>query len=288
MRTVEVTGGFGFFGSHVMRAFRAAGWEVNRSGRVREGWYPDSDVVVHCAANCGGIGHNASNGYEILRGNLEIDAAVVEGCVCQEKTLIAIGSVCAYPKHCPAPFHEADLWSGYPEETNAPYGLAKRMLFELCRAARPDGLRSVMLLPTNLYGPGDSFDPERSHVVPAMIRKFVEADGPVELWGTGNATRDFLYVEDAAEAVVRAAELGDYPNPINLGTGVETGILALSEQIGMALGKTPVYHWTGDLDGQPRRVLDTSRAASVLGWKAKTGLREGLRRTVAWYRGEVL
>ncbi len=205
------------------------------------------------------------------------------------KKLVLVGSVCSYPKYCPTPFQESDLWNGYPEETNAPYGIAKRALFELAGAYhRQYGLNVACLLPANLYGPGDSFDEAKSHVIPAIIRKFVDAqesDAPnVTLWGTGQASRDFLYVEDCAQAITRAAERLETPEPVNIGTGREVRIAELAETVAQAVGYQGEIVWdTSRPDGQPRRVLDISRARAQLDFEAGTSLAEGLRKTVDWY-----
>ena len=203
---------------------------------------------------------------------------------------VAVGTICAYPKLTPVPFREEQLWDGYPEETNAPYGLAKKMLLVQSQAYRAQyGFNSIYLLPVNLYGPRDSFDPGNSHVIPALIRKLVEAvergDDAVEVWGTGRATREFLYVDDAAEGIVRATELYDGPEPVNLGAGFEISIRDLAERIARLTGFTGRLVWNASQpDGQPRRCLDTSRAAAYFGFRATTPFEDGLRRTIDWYR----
>jgi GDP-L-fucose synthase len=204
--------------------------------------------------------------------------------------VVVLGTVCAYPKFTPVPFREADLWNGYPEETNAPYGLAKKMLLVQAQAYRQEyGLNAIYLLPVNLYGPGDNFDPETSHVIPALIRKCLEAveggQKEIVVWGTGQASREFLYVEDAAEAIVLAAEQYDDPEPVNMGSGLELSIKELVELIAELAGFKGHLVWdTTKPDGQPRRGLDTTLAAQAFGFRARTNFREGLRRTIAWYR----
>jgi GDP-L-fucose synthase len=217
-----------------------------------------------------------------------LEAARVHG---TEKTVV-LGTICAYPKFCPAPFREEDLWNGYPEETNAPYGLAKKALLVQCQAYRRQyGMNAVYLLPVNLFGPRDNFDPESSHVIPALIRKCVEAAAEgrdeIVLWGDGSPTREFLYVEDAAEGIVVAAERYDGAEPVNLGTGREIAIRDLAEKIAALTGFRGRIHWdTSKPNGQPRRCLDVSRAEREFGWRARTSLEDGLRATIEWYASE--
>jgi GDP-L-fucose synthase len=299
---VLVTGGTGFLGRHLCARLESGGGEVLGIGR-QEFRFSNSEsfanllqahrstVVVHLAAVCGGIGANQARPAEMIHDNLLMACHVVRSASeCPTlKKLVLLGSVCAYPKFCPTPFKESDLWNGYPEETNAPYGIAKRALFELAGAYhRQYGLKVACLMPANLYGPGDSFDEAKSHVIPAMIRKFVEAResgaASVTLWGTGTASRDFLYVEDCAEAITVAAERLESPEPINIGTGREVRIAELAETIAEIVGYGGKIIWDASRpDGQPRRRLDVSRAQSLLDWNASTDLAEGLRKTVQWY-----
>jgi GDP-L-fucose synthase len=248
-------------------------------------------VVIHLAALVGGIGANRAQPGSFYYENLVMGALLMEhGRRTGVEKFVAIGTICAYPKFTPVPFREEDLWSGYPEETNAPYGLAKKMLLVQSQAYRTQyGFNSIFLLPVNLYGPRDSFDPSNSHVIPALIRKFVDAvergDVEVEVWGTGRATREFLYVDDAAEGIVAATERYDGPEPVNLGAGFELSIRDLAELIARLTGFRGTLRWNASLpDGQPRRCLDTRRAAEYFGFRASTPFEEGLRRTIDWYR----
>lgn len=247
----------------------------------------DADACVHLAAYCGGIGKNQDNPSRMLNDNMRMSLNITRFCADHDIHLVALGSVCAYPEHTPVPFVEDYLWKGYPEPTNAPYGLAKRMLLEMCRAF---GCRYTYLLPANMYGPGDNFNLHTSHVVPAMIRKFIDARGiaePVRLWGDGSPTRDLLYVADAARAIAKAVEVGPLPQPINLGTGVETSMRKLAHIIGAeTLHCGPVTWDKNKPNGQQRRCLDTTRADLLLGWTATTPLREGIRKTILWYRDQ--
>jgi GDP-L-fucose synthase len=250
------------------------------------------DLIIHLAAVVGGIGANRDNPGRFFYDNLVMGAQLMEGARrAGVAKFVAIGTVCSYPKFAPIPFREEDLWNGYPEETNAPYGLAKKMLLVQSQAYREQyGFNSIFLLPVNLYGPRDNFDPRSSHVIPALIRKCVEAaeTGAPEIvvWGTGGATREFLYVADAAEAIVLAAERYDEGEPVNLGTGSEISIKDLVLLIAGQTGFTGRIAWDASKpDGQPRRMLDTDRAAKYFGFVAKTSFEEGLRRTIDWYRG---
>src|SRR5262245_8178089 len=249
------------------------------------------EVVIHLAAVVGGIGANRANPGSFYYQNLVMGALLMEQARQQGvEKFVAIGTICAYPKFTPVPFREEDLWNGYPEETNAPYGLAKKMLLVQAQASRsPYGFNAVYLLPVTLYGPRDSFDPGSSHVIPALIRKFVEAVDQgareVEVWGTGRATREFLYVDDAAEGILLATERYDGAEPVNLGAGFEISIRELAELIAETVGFQGKLAWNTSLpDGQPRRSLDTARAAALFGFRARTPFREGLQRTVEWYR----
>jgi GDP-L-fucose synthase len=302
-RTVLVTGGAGFLGTHVLRKIQAHGSPAVIVPRSREFDLRDKaaiirlfeqtrpDLVIHLAAVVGGIGANRQHPGQFFYDNAIMGLQLLEQArVFSIEKVVVLGTVCAYPKFTPVPFHEADLWNGYPEETNAPYGLAKKMLLAQAQAYRQEyGLNAIYLLPVNLYGPGDNFDPESSHVIPALIRKCLEAveggQDEVVVWGTGQASREFLYVEDAAEAIVLASEHYDEPEPVNLGSGREISIKELVELIAELTGFRGRLVWdTTKPDGQPRRCLDTSRAEQAFGFRARTDFREGLQRTIAWYQ----
>lgn len=304
-RRVMVTGGGGFLGQAVVRRLEAAGADrvfVPRSRdydlRTREGIeraLADGrpQLVIHLAAVVGGIGANRENPGRFFYENAIMGIELMERArLASVEKFVTIGTVCAYPKFTPVPFREDDLWNGYPEETNAPYGLAKRMLLVQGQAYRAQyGLNAIYLLPVNLYGPGDNFDPASSHVIPALIKKCVDAvesgADHIDVWGTGSASREFLYVDDAAEGIVLAAEKYDGPEPVNLGTGQEITIRELVGLIAEATGFTGEIRWDpSKLDGQPRRALDTTRAREAFGFAAATGFREGLAATVAWYAGQ--
>jgi GDP-L-fucose synthase len=249
------------------------------------------DMVIHLAAVVGGIGANRDNPGRFFYDNLMMGVQLIEQARLRGvPKFVAIGTVCSYPKFAPVPFREDDLWEGYPEETNAPYGLAKKMLLVQSQAYRQQyGFNSIFLLPVNLYGPGDNFDPASSNVIPALIKKCVDAvaagSDEIAVWGTGQATREFIYVEDAAEAIVLAAERYDGAEPVNVGAGQEISIRDLVELIAKLAGFTGRIVWdTSKPDGQPRRMLDTSRAPTAFGFVAKTPFREGLHRTIDWYR----
>ena len=248
------------------------------------------DLVIHLAAVVGGIGHNQKNPGKFFYDNLMMGAQLIEQSRLRGvKKFLATGTVCAYPKFTPVPFKEDDLWNGYPEETNAPYGLAKKMMLVQSQAYRDQyGFNSIFILPANLYGPGDNFDLETSHVIPALIRKCVEArrsgKGFIEVWGSGSASREFLYVEDCAEGIVRAAALYDEGDPVNLGNGREVVIKDLVELIARLAEFDGAIRWQADKpDGQPRRQLDTRRALERFGFQAQTSLEQGLRQTIDWY-----
>jgi GDP-L-fucose synthase len=301
-KRVLVTGGRGFLGSFVVERLRAAGAReivVPRSKEhdLREKsetlrLYTDSrpDIVIHLAAVVGGIGANRANPGSFFYDNAAMGINMIEAArIAGIEKFVCAGTICSYPKFTPVPFREEDFWNGYPEETNAPYGLAKKMLLVQLQAYREQyGMNGIYLTPVNLYGPRDNFDLETSHVIPALIRKCVEArrTGAAEIvaWGTGNATREFLYVEDAAEAIVLAAEKYSKPDLVNLGSGQEIAVRDLLETIRNLTGCTSTIRWDSTRpDGQPRRSLDTSRAAAEFGWRARTSLQDGLNRTIEWF-----
>ena len=301
-KRVIVTGGFGFLGSNLVPMLKAAGanvftpihrdydltWTTSCEQMFMIMRRPD--VLFHLAAIVGGIGANANRPNDFYAQNVLMNTLIVEEARRYEvKKFIGVGTVCAYPKYTPAPFVEANLWEGFPEETNAPYGVAKRGLLVHLQAARKQyGFNGIYLIPTNLFGPGDNFDPQTSHVIPALIRKIDEAQQAgapsITVWGTGSATRDFLYVEDCAHALMLAAEHYDGSEPVNLGSGKETCIAGLVEMLkGIMDYHGAVEYDAGKPDGQPRRVLNTTRAMDAFGWQATTPLLEGLARTVeAW------
>lgn len=301
MSRALVTGGGGFLGSHLVERLEQEGHDVFVARRRdfdltrfedadRMFGEAQADVVFHLAAEVGGIGANRANPGRYWYANLMMGAHVLElARVHRVAKLVVAGTVCAYPKLTAVPFKEDDLWAGYPEETNAPYGVAKKSVLVGAQAYREQyGLDAIYLLPANLYGPRDNFDLETSHVVPALIRKMSEADGEVVLWGDGSPTREFLYVEDCVEGLVLAAERYDGAEPVNLGTGVETSIREVAETIADLVGFAGEITWDTSMpNGQPRRSLDASRAQQLFGFTARTGLRDGLARTVAWYRDHV-
>src|SRR5512140_354536 len=299
---IVVTGGAGFLGSFVLEALRARGardvvvprskdYDLVQMDAVRA-LYRDTrpSLVIHLAARVGGIGANRDNPGKFFYENLMMGVQLIEvGRQVGLRKLVALGTICAYPKHCPVPFREEDLWNGYPEETNAPYGLAKKMLLVQSQAYRQQyGFNSIVLFPVNLYGPRDNFDPRSSHVIPALIRKCVEArergDRQVVVWGTGSASREFLHARDAAEGIVAATERYEKSDPVNLGAGFEIKIKDLVPLIARLCRFEGEVVWDATKpDGQPRRMLDTSRAEHEFGWKARIGFEEGLRETIAWY-----
>jgi GDP-L-fucose synthase len=301
-RRVMVTGGGGFLGRAVvdrLASTDAAGVFVPRSRDYDLRRRSEIDraiavgrpgVVIHLAAVVGGIGANRENPGRFFYDNAIMGIELIEACrQARIDKVVTIGTVCAYPKFTPVPFHEDDLWGGYPEETNAPYGLAKKMLLVQSQAYREQyGMNAIYLIPVNLYGPGDNFDPASSHVIPALIKKCVDArergDEAIEVWGTGSASREFLYVDDAAEGIVLAADRYDGGEPVNLGVGREITIKDLVELIVRLTGFSGKIHWDATKpDGQPRRALDTSRAAREFGFVAATSFEDGLRRTIEWY-----
>lgn len=302
---VVVAGGSGFLGRHVMAELRARGYANATSFRSME--YdltrePDvermfadlePEAVIHLAAVVGGIGANREHPGTFYYRNLMMGSLLMEHARrAGVKRFLSVGTICSYPKFTPIPFREENLWNGYPEETNAPYGLAKKMLLVQSQAYRQEfGFDAANVLLVNLYGPHDNFDPRTSHVIPALIRKFLEAieagHAEVTLWGTGRATREFLYVADAAAGIVTAAERLEGSDPVNLGAGFEISIRELAETIAKRTGFRGRIAWDASMpDGQPRRCLDTERATRLLGWRATTPLEEGLATTIAWYRSE--
>ena len=305
-KNVLVTGGAGFLGSALVKQLAEAGAERERIRipRSREmdlrSWdnclkaVQDTDLVIHLAARVGGIGFNRKYPARLFYDNAIMGIQLMEAArLAGVDKFVAVGTVCAYPKFTPVPFREEDLWNGYPEETNAPYGLAKKMLLVQSQAYRQEyGFNSIYLLPVNLYGPGDNFDPDSSHVIPALIKKFVKAvrDGQriVEVWGTGAASREFLYVDDAANGVLLAAERYNKPEPLNIGSGKEIRIRDLVDLIAGLIGYDGEIRWdTSKPDGQPRRYLDVSRAKREFEFVAETDFEEGLRQTIDWYMGQL-
>ena len=301
-RKIVVTGGAGFLGRFVIKQLseypnvevfvpRSKQYDLlRREEVVRLLTDTKPELVIHLAAVVGGIGHNQNNPGRFFYENLMMGTQLIEESrIRGVEKFVAIGTVCAYPKFTPVPFKEDDLWNGYPEDTNAPYGLAKKMMLVQAQAYRKQyGFNAIFLLPANLYGPGDNFDLETSHVIPALIRKCVEArrkSAPfVDAWGSGNVSREFLYVDDCAEGIVRAAALYDAPSPVNLGSGREIRISELVQTIARLTRYEGEIRWQGGKpDGQPRRWLDTTRAFAEFGFRARTSLQEGLRRTIDWY-----
>jgi GDP-L-fucose synthase len=302
-KRVIVTGGAGFLGSYVVEKLKEQGckdifvplmedYDLTKEKniiRLYQGY--SADIVIHLAAVVGGIGANRENPGKFYYDNLVMGAMLMEYAR-QFKVgkFVALGTICAYPKFTPVPFKEKALWNGYPEETNAPYGLAKKMMLVQSQAYRAQyGFNSIFLLPLNLYGPGDNFNPKSSHVIPALIRKFVEAveEGKDEVvcWGTGKPTRGFLYVEDAAEGILLATEKYNKSDPINLGTDLEISIKDLAGLIARLVGFKGKIKWDANKpDGQPRRKLDTSKAKQEFDFKSKIDFEEGLKRTIEWYK----
>lgn len=301
-RRVIVTGGAGFLGSYVLAGLEDRGckeilvphiedYDLVKGediGRMYDDMRPD--VVIHLAAVVGGIGANREHPGKFFYENLMMGVQLIEeGRQREIEKFVAIGTICSYPKFTPVPFKEEDLWNGYPEETNAPYGLAKKMLLVQSQAYREEyGFNSIFLLPVNLYGPGDNFDPASSHVIPALIKKCVDAvesgQDEIECWGTGKVSREFIYASDAAEGILLATEHYDKPGAVNIGTGFEITIKELAEKIADMTGFKGRLVWNADKpDGQPRRCLDISKAKKEFDFEAKVGFDEGLRRTIEWY-----
>ena len=302
-RRIVVTGGAGFLGGYVTKGLKKRGCtnilvpkiedydlvDINDINRMYDDMKPD--IVIHLAAVVGGIGANREHPGEFFYKNLMMGVQLIEqGRLRNIEKFVAIGTVCAYPKFTPVPFREEDIWNGYPEETNAPYGLAKKMLLVQSQSYRAEyGFNSIFLLPVNLYGPGDNFNPASSHVIPALIKKCVDAiesgADHIDCWGTGSASREFIYAADAAEGILLATEHYNGSEPVNIGAGFEITIRDLTEKIVELTGFTGEIRWdTSKPDGQPRRRLDVSKAKKYFGFEAKTGFDEGLQATIDWYR----
>lgn len=301
-KKILITGGAGFLGSHLVGKLLEKGISrenifIPRSKsldlRILKNCtnaVKDMDLVIHLAGNVGGIGYNREKPGELFYDNIIMGVQLMEEArKAGIKKFVGLGTICQYPKYAPIPFKEEDIWNGYPEETNAPYGLAKKMMLVQGQAYRQQyGFNAIHLMPVNLYGPGDNFDPESSHVIPALIKKFVDAkvkgNKVVEVWGTGRPTREFLYVDDAAEAIILAAEKYNKPEPVNIGSSFEISIKELAQLIKKLTGFSGKVVWDKTKpDGQPRRKLDTSKAEKEFRFKSKINFEEGLRRTILWY-----
>jgi len=304
-RRVTVTGGAGFLGSHLVEKIKERGcksifvplvedFDLTREDaiiRLYEEARPD--IVIHLAAKVGGIGANRENPATFFYDNLIMGTQLLHHAYLKRiEKFVAIGTICAYPKFTPVPFKEEDLWNGYPEETNAPYGLAKKMMLVQSEAYRTQyGFNAIFLLPVNLYGPRDNFDPQSSHVIPALIKKCVDAirnnEEEIEVWGDGSPTREFCYVGDTAEGILLATEKYNKSEPVNIGAGFEISIKDLAHMIAGLTGFTGKIRWdTSKPSGQPRRMLDTSKAESEFGYRAKVDFRTGLMKTIAWYEAQ--
>lgn len=302
---VLVTGGSGFLGKSVVNKLLNNNYQIKvvRSNKTNlivkdqvdqlfDSYQPDA--VIHLAATVGGIGANMANPGKFFYDNMMMGLNVIHASsIWDVKKFVMVGTVCSYPKYCSVPFKESDLWNGYPEETNAPYGISKKALYVMLDSYKKQyNLNSTVLVPCNLYGPNDNFNPSSSHVIPALIKKVVEAkhnkSPKVSCWGSGNATREFLYVDDAADAIVSSLQINTGPDPINLGGGVEISIKNLMQKIVDLIEYTGEIEWdTSKPDGQPRRLLDTTFAERALGWKAQTKFDEGLTTTITWYLNNV-
>ncbi|HEX7533822.1 MAG TPA: GDP-L-fucose synthase [Syntrophales bacterium] len=302
-KRITVTGGKGFLGTHLLKKLQDKGYrkiavadlpeynlvDLGDVNRMYEDTKPN--VVIHLAAKVGGIGFNQEHPASLFYDNIMMGVQLIhEGHLRKIDKFVALGTICAYPKFTPVPFKEDDIWNGYPEETNAPYGLAKKMMLVQSQAYRNQyGFNSIFILPVNLYGPGDNFDPRSSHVIPALIKKCVDAvfskEREIVVWGTGKATREFFYVEDAAEAIILAMEKYNKSDPVNIGAGFEISIRDLVGLIVELTGFKGEVTWDETKpDGQPRRMLDTTRAYHEFGFKAWTDFRAGLAKTIEWYR----
>ena len=304
-KRICVTGGAGFLGTHLIRRLKEHGAKeifvpqypeydlVREADIIRMIDTAKPDIIIHLAAKVGGIGANREKPGEFFYDNLMMGVQLIhQSWLKGVEKFVAIGTICAYPKYTPIPFKEEDLWNGYPEETNAPYGLAKKMLLVQSQSYREQyGYNSIFLLPVNLYGPGDNFNPASSHVIPALIRKYLEAkeQGADEIvaWGDGSPTREFIYVEDAAEGIALATQNYNSSEPVNIGSSFEISIKDLTETIARLTGFNGSIRWDATKpNGQPRRKLDTTRAREAFGFEAKTDFEEGLKRTIAWYANE--
>jgi len=305
-KKIIVTGGAGFLGNYVVKKLRERNckeifipiideYDLRDINAIKRMYHDaNADIVIHLAAVVGGIGANRENPATFFYDNLIMGIQLMEQArLTGIEKFVVLGTICAYPKYTKVPFKEEDLWNGYPEETNAPYGLAKKMSLVQSQAYRQQyGFNSIFLLPVNLYGPGDNFDPKSSHVIPALIKKFYEAKADnlneVIVWGTGKATREFLYVEDCADAIVLATEKYNKPDPVNIGAGFEISIGELASKIKNIIGFRGKIVWdTTKPDGQPRRCLDTTKAYKEFGFKAKTNFEERLKKTVEWYKENI-
>lgn len=305
-KRILLTGAHGFLGRHVREALEDYGvfaddivapshdeYDLADERHVSEVYECEPDVVIHLAAECGGIGANRSSPAKYIYDNLAMGLHMIEYArLAGVEKFVQIGTVCSYPKFTPVPFCEADLWNGYPEETNAPYGIAKKALLVALQAYRAQyGMNGIYLIPANMYGPGDNFNLDTSHVIPAMIRKLCVAKAcghdRAEMWGTGKASREFLYVKDCAYAIVKAAEGYDHGEPVNIGTGQEITIADLADKIADIIGYDGEIVWdSSQPDGQPRRCLDVTRARDMFDFEARVGLDQGLRQTIKWWQAQ--